>query len=84
MLCTHVLNRGGQGVHSSPDLLRKGLSAESRGTKQAEASARTSEGELAHALEVVTHQAVTVATRHWRFLVMPAGKGFMQVSLNKS
>ena len=23
-------------------------------------------------------------TRHWRFLVMPAGKGFMQVSLNKS
>ena len=23
-------------------------------------------------------------TRHWRFLVMPTGKGFMQVSLNKS
>jgi len=23
-------------------------------------------------------------TRHWRFLVMPTGKGFMQVSLNVS
>ena len=23
-------------------------------------------------------------TRHWRFLVMPTGKGFMQVSLDKS
>ena len=23
-------------------------------------------------------------TRHWRFHVMPTGKGFMQVSLNKS
>ena len=22
--------------------------------------------------------------RHWRFLVMPTGKGFMQVGLNKS
>ena len=38
----------------------------------------------AHALEVVTQQAVTVATRHWRFLIMPTGKDFMQVSLNKS
>jgi hypothetical protein len=35
-------------------------------------------------LEVVIQQAVTVATGHWRFLVMPTGKGFMQVSLNKS
>ena len=23
-------------------------------------------------------------TRHWRFLSMPTGKGFMQVSVNKS
>jgi hypothetical protein len=29
-------------------------------------------------------QAVTVVTRHWRFLVMPTGKGFIKVSLNKS
>ena len=36
------------------------------------------------ALEVVTQQAVTVATRQWRVHVRPTGKGFMQVSLNKS
>jgi len=39
---------------------------------------------LAHALEVVTQQAVTVAPRQWRVHVRPTGKGFVQVSLNKS
>jgi len=34
----HVLNRGGQGVHSPLDRLRKGLSVESRGIMRTEAS----------------------------------------------
>jgi len=39
MVYTHVLNRGGQGVHSPLDRLRKGLSVESRGIMRTEASA---------------------------------------------
>jgi integrase len=39
MVYTHVLNRGGQGVHSPLDRLRKGLSVESRGITRTEASA---------------------------------------------
>ena len=39
MVYTHVLNRGGRGVHSSLDRLRKRLSVESRGIMRTEASA---------------------------------------------
>ena len=39
MVYTHVLDRGGQGVHIPLDRLRKGLSAESRGNMRTEASA---------------------------------------------
>ena len=39
MVYAHVLNRGGQGVHSPLDQLRKGLSVESRGIMRTEASA---------------------------------------------
>jgi hypothetical protein len=35
-------------------------------------------------LEVVTEQAVTVATQHWRLLVRPIAEGVIQVSPNKS
>jgi site-specific recombinase XerD len=38
MVSTHVLNRGGRGVHSPLDRLRKGLSGESRGIMRTEAS----------------------------------------------
>ena len=39
MVYTHVLNRGGRGVDSPLDRLRKGVSVESRGIMQTEASA---------------------------------------------
>ena len=39
MVYTHVLNRGGRGVHSPLDRLRKGVSVESRGIMRTEASA---------------------------------------------
>ncbi len=39
MVYTHVLNRGGRGVHSPLDQLRKGVSVESRGIMRTEASA---------------------------------------------
>ena len=39
MVYTHVLNRGGQGVHSPLDWVRKGLSVESRGIMRTEAAA---------------------------------------------
>ncbi len=39
MVYTHVLNRGGRGVDSPLDRLRKGISVESRGIMRAEASA---------------------------------------------
>ena len=39
MVYTHVLNRGGRGVHSPLDRLRKGASVERRGIMRTEASA---------------------------------------------
>jgi hypothetical protein len=84
MVYTHVMNRGGQGVHSSLDRLRKGLSVENRGIMRTEASAQHSGGKLRHAVEVATQQAVTTAPRQWRFHGRPTAKGFMQVSLRKS
>ncbi len=39
MVYTHVLNRGGRGVHSPLDRLRKRVSVESRGIMRTEASA---------------------------------------------
>ncbi len=39
MIYTHVLNRGGRGVHSPLDRLRKGVSVESRGIMRTEAFA---------------------------------------------
>ena len=39
MVYTHVLNRGGRGVDSPLDRLRKGISVESRGIMRTEASA---------------------------------------------
>ena len=39
MVYMHVLNRGGRGVHSPLDRLRKGVSVESRGIMRTEASA---------------------------------------------
>ena len=39
MAYTHVLNRGGRGVHSPLDRLRKGVSVESWGIMRTEASA---------------------------------------------
>jgi len=39
MVYTHVLNRGGRGVHSPLDRLRKGVLVESRGIIWTEASA---------------------------------------------
>jgi hypothetical protein len=49
-----------------------------------ETSGSYSGGELPHLSEVVTEQAVRTAMRHWRFFAIPAGKGFVQVSLNES
>jgi len=39
MIYTHVLNRGGRGVESPLDRMRKGVGKEKRGIKRAERSA---------------------------------------------
>jgi hypothetical protein len=87
-----VAPSSGRRVHSPLDRLRKGLSVESRwimrtaGWRRPFRSGLRAEGALHvnRRPEGSAPAPVTVATRHWRFLVMPTGKAFTEVGLNKS
>jgi len=54
MIYTHVLNRGGRGVHSPLDRLRKPMSTEGGGIMRTDRSAQNCGGELQNGAQLVT------------------------------
>ena len=53
MVYTHVLNRGGQGVHSPLDRLRKPMGVETGGLRLPDPSAGIRQGRLSKGVEVI-------------------------------
>ena len=84
MVYTHVLNRGGRGVHSPLDRLRKAVSSESGGIFRTDRIGLKLGGQLLNIKEVVIIKAVAAPVRRRRFRVRPTRTGLIQVSLNRS